>query len=221
MTRSDLNVGSSAMPIQTEGAKWIFNEDKVARLSLQRLHNCKILSVIFSYLSTYIYFLFFKVQYCTFSVQCGHVSPTYDPELSGVLQVPTHRCRLRSYLTQEKAYTYAISCSLEQIPAVTKHQRSSPASLPAVWPILSSSTISSSVLLFSLICLRHISLCASFPVFTLLSFLTSYFCLPAHLPPSCTAAEDIFSVHHYLWSLRSALLHRKTLQWSIHLFNLL
>lgn len=42
MTRSDLDVGSSAMPIQTEGAKWIFNEDKVPRLSLQRLHNCKI-----------------------------------------------------------------------------------------------------------------------------------------------------------------------------------
>ncbi len=73
MTRSDLNVVSSAMPIQTEGAKWIFNEDKVAQLSLQRLHNCKILSVIFSYLSTYFYFLFFKVQYWTFSMQCGHV----------------------------------------------------------------------------------------------------------------------------------------------------
>ncbi len=30
MTRSDLNVGSSAMSIQTEGAKWIYIEDKVA-----------------------------------------------------------------------------------------------------------------------------------------------------------------------------------------------
>lgn len=47
------------------------------------------------------------------------------------------------------------------------------------------------------------------------------FCLLTHLLPSCTAAEDIFSVHHYLWSLRSALLHRKTLQWNIHVLNLL
>ncbi len=69
MTRSDLNVGSSAMPIQTEGAKWIFNEDKVAQLSLQRLHNCKILSVIF--LTFQLIFIFYFLKYSTEHFLCS------------------------------------------------------------------------------------------------------------------------------------------------------
>lgn len=75
-------------------------------------------------------------------------------------------------------------------------------------------------ILFSTSLLSHLPVSPLSVFFTLHFLPSTYFCLPAHIPQSCTAAEDIFSVHH-LWSLRSALLHRKTLQWNIHLLDLL
>lgn len=192
MTRSDLDVGSSAMPIQTEGAKWIFNEDKVPRLSLQRLHNCKIFTEHFCAVWPF----FTDIQ--PWAVRCPAGTHTHMP--SEELSSTGESLHLRHLLLT--------------VTDTSCHKT------PAFFPCQPPRCLTDSLILHYILFCTSV-LCASFPVFTVLSFLTSYFCLPAHLPPSCTAAEDIFSVHHYLWSLRSALLHRKTLQWNIHLLNLL
>ncbi len=56
-----------------------------------------VLCYIYIYIYIYIYSTILKM----FCAVCPCFT-TYNPELSGDLQVPTHTCRLRSYLQQEK-----------------------------------------------------------------------------------------------------------------------